>query len=172
MPSRELESFLTIWTAEAKKTADLMRSLPPTQYDYRPDKDWRSIGEMAWHLAEGDGYMSAAAVEGKFGFDSKPPGLERPKTIAELAPAYERVHADAIARVRTLKPEDLDGTMMDFTGQPIRIGDMLWSYLLHHNIHHRGQLSLMCRLAGGVPPGMYGPNREETQVMQAARAKG
>ena len=172
MPSRELETFLTTWSAEAKQTALLMRSLPPGQYDYRPDKDWRSIGEMAWHLAEGDGYMSTAAVQGKFDFASKPPGLERPKTIEELAPAYERVHAEAIARVRTLKPEDMDRTMPDFTGEPIRIADVLWRYLLHHNIHHRGQLSLMCRLAGGVPPGMYGPNREETQVMQAARAKG
>jgi len=172
MPSRELETFLTTWSVEAKKTADLMRSLPPTQYEYRPEKDWRSIGEMAWHLAEGDGYMSTAAVQGKFDFASKLPGLERPATIAELAPAYERVHAESIARVRTLKPEDLDRTMPDFTGQPIRIGDMLWRYLLHHTIHHRGQLALMCRMAGGSPVGMYGPNREETKAMMAARAQG
>lgn len=172
MPSRELERFLATWSAEAKQTAQLMRALPPTQYDYRPDKDWRSIGEMAWHLAEGDGYMANAAVVGMFDFETKLPGLERPKTIAELAPAYERVHADAFAKVRAMKPEDLDRTMPDFTGQPIRIGDMLWSYVLHHTIHHRGQLALMCRMAGGVPPGMYGPNREDTQAMMAARAKG
>ena len=34
-----------------------------------------------------------------------------------------------------------------------------------HGIHHRGQLSLMCRLAGG--PGLYGPNREKTAAMRA-----
>lgn len=171
MPSRELDSFLSTWSSEAKKTAALMRSLPPSQYDYRPDKEWRSIGEMAWHLAEGDAYMSIAAVQGKFDFETKPAGLERPKTIAELAPAYERVHEESFARVKAMKPEDLDKTMPDFTGQPIRIGDMLWSYLLHHTIHHRGQLALMCRMAGGSPVGMYGPNREETQAMMAARAK-
>lgn len=172
MPSRELETFIATWSAEAKKTAALMRSLPTDQYDYRPEKEWRSIGEMAWHLAEGDGYMSTAAVNGQFDFNTKLPGLERPKSIAELAPAYERVHAEAMARVKTLKPEDLDRTMPDFTGQPIRIADVLWGYLLHHTIHHRGQLALMCRMAGGSPVGMYGPNREETQAMMAARAKG
>jgi len=172
MPSRERESFLATWSEEAKKTADLLRALPPTQYDFRPVPEWRSIGEMAWHLAEGDAYMSIAAVQGKFDFASKPEGIERPRTIAELAPAYERVHAEAIARVRTLKPEDMDRTMPDFSGEPIRVGAMLWTYLLHHNIHHRGQLSLMSRLAGGKPPGMYGPNLEETQAMAAARAKG
>jgi uncharacterized damage-inducible protein DinB len=42
--------------------------------------------------------------------------------------------------------------------------------ILGHGIHHRGQLSLMCRLAGGCAPGLYGPNREEMAAMQASRA--
>ena len=82
------------------------------------------------------------------------------------------MHADAIAKVRALKPEDFDRTMSDFDGKPLRIGDMLWAYLLHHNIHHRGELVLMCRMAGGVPPGLYGPNREEMKAMMEARANG
>lgn len=172
MPSRELESFLKTWSAEAQRTLQLMRALPPTQYDYRPVQEWRSIGEMAWHLAEGDAYMAVAAVNGKFDFATKLPGLERPKTIAELAPAYERVHQEAFAKVKAMSPEALDRTMPDFSGEPIRVGDVLWTYLLHHNIHHRGQLSLMCRQAGGTPPGMYGPNLEDTKAMMAARAKG
>lgn len=171
MPSRELETFLATWSLEAQRTLQLMRALPPAQYDFRPEKDWRSIGEMAWHLAEGDGYMADAAAKGKFDFETKLAGLERPKTIAELAPNYERVHNEAFAKVRALKPEDMDRSMTDFSGQPIRIGDMLWSYVLHHTIHHRGQLALMCRMAGGVPPGMYGPNREEMQAMMAAKSK-
>ena len=31
-----------------------------------------------------------------------------------------------------------------------------------------GRLSLMCRLAGGQAPSLYGPNREETAAMKAA----
>ncbi|MBI5169246.1 MAG: DinB family protein [Candidatus Eisenbacteria bacterium] len=172
MASRELETFLATWSFEAQRNAQLMRALPEKQYDYRPQPEWRSIGELAWHLAEGDGYMAAAVATGAFDFGTKLPGLERPRTIAELAPAYERVHADAIAKVRAMKPEALDEKMPGFDGQPIRKGDVLWSYLLHHNIHHRGELVLMCRMAGGTPPGLYGPNREETQAMMAARAKG
>jgi uncharacterized damage-inducible protein DinB len=34
-------------------------------------------------------------------------------------------------------------------------------------VHHRGQLALMCRLAGGQAPGLYGPNREEMAAMRA-----
>ena len=40
--------------------------------------------------------------------------------------------------------------------------------IMAHGIHHRGQLSLMCRLAGGQAPGMYGPNREEMAAMRAS----
>jgi uncharacterized damage-inducible protein DinB len=47
---------------------------------------------------------------------------------------------------------------------PIR--DILWGAILMHLVHHRGQLSLMCRMAGGAPPGIYGPNREEMAAMQ------
>lgn len=172
MSSRELETFLATWSREAQGTIKLLRALPPGQYDFRPEKDWRSIGELAWHLAEGDGFMVDAVMKGGFDFDTKPAGLERPKTIEELAPGYERVHKDAFAKVKSLKPEDLDRTIPGFDGQPVRIGDVLWGYVLHHGIHHRGELVLMCRMAGGVPPGLYGPNREEMQAMMAARAKG
>ena len=41
---------------------------------------------------------------------------------------------------------------------PIR--NILWDATLHHSIHHRGQLYLMCRIAGGTPSGLYGPTRE------------
>jgi uncharacterized damage-inducible protein DinB len=48
---------------------------------------------------------------------------------------------------------------------PIRA--IMWDMIILHGVHHRGQLSLMCRLAGGEAPGLYGPNREETAAMRA-----
>ena len=49
---------------------------------------------------------------------------------------------------------------------PIR--EILWDMIILHGVHHRGQLALMCRLAGGETPGLYGPNREESARMRAA----
>ena len=66
-----------------------------------------------------------------------------------------------------LKPEDLDRSVTFFNGQPMRIRDILWGAVISHGTHHRGQLSLMCRLAGGCSPGLYGPNREEMAAMRA-----
>jgi uncharacterized damage-inducible protein DinB len=98
--------------------------------------------------------------------DAKPPNIERPRTVEALAPGYERLHREAVARVRKLKPEDLERSIPFFTG-PMPIRDILWGMIISHCIHHRGQLSLMCRLAGGQAPGLYGPNREEMAAMRA-----
>jgi uncharacterized damage-inducible protein DinB len=171
MPMNELEMFLTAWDREAESTLKLLRALPATQYDFRPDAGGRSMGELAWHLAEGDAYMSHGIDSGRFATEPKPPNIERPRTIEALAPGYERIHREAVARIRKLKPEDLDRSVPFFTGQPLTIRDILWGMIISHGIHHRGQLTLMCRLAGGQAPGLYGPNREEMAAMRTgARA--
>jgi uncharacterized damage-inducible protein DinB len=169
MPMNELEMFLDSWDREAANTVKVLEALPPAQYDFRPDAGGRSLGELAWHLAEGDAYISYGIERGEFTMNAKPPDIERPRTVEALAPGYERVHRDAVARIRKLKPEDLDRTIPFFVGA-MTIREMLWSAIMAHGIHHRGQLTLMCRLAGGQAPGLYGPNREEMAAMRAGAA--
>ena len=168
MPMNELELFLASWDREAANTVKVLEALPPTQYDFRPDPSGRSLGELAWHLAEGDAYISYGVERGQFTMGgAKPPNIERPRAVDALAPGYQRIHREAVARIRSLTPEDLDRTIPFFTG-PMTIREILSSAILAHGIHHRGQLTLMCRLAGGQAPGLYGPNREETAAMRAA----
>ena len=72
-----------------------------------------------------------------------------------------------MARLAKLTNDQLDESLVFFDGREMTIRDILWGALLHHMIHHRGQLVLMCRQAGGKPPGIYGPNREEMIAMRA-----
>jgi uncharacterized damage-inducible protein DinB len=167
MPINELERFLTIWDTEAANTAKLLRALPVSQYDFRPDAGGRSLGELAWHLAEGDAYMSHGIARGTFDMMDKPTNIERPKNVEGLAPGFELVHQEAVARIRPLSAADLD-RVLPFFGMQLQIRDILWNMIISHGVHHRGQLTLMCRLAGGEAPGLYGPNREETAAMRAA----
>jgi uncharacterized damage-inducible protein DinB len=168
MTMNELDRFMQSWDREAQSTVKLLRALPADRYDFKPDPGGRSLGELAWHLAEGDAYMSFGIEKGEFTMSTKPPNIERPRTVEALATGYERVHREAAERVRKLTPADLDRSVRFITGEPIAIREVLWTMILAHGIHHRGQLALMCRLAGGKAPGMYGPNREETAVMRAA----
>src|SRR5207245_9148276 len=98
MATTELQTFLGVWDAEAQKTATLLRALPAGQYDFRPDAGARSLGELAWHLAEADAYVSWGIEQGKFETGGQAPGPERPRCDAELAPGHDRDTAHAVAR--------------------------------------------------------------------------
>jgi len=163
----ELTRFIEVWDREARKTVSLLRALPRDKYDFRPDAEGRSLGEMAWHLAETDAYMTHGVEKGRFDVADKPPGIERPKKIEELATGFEKVHRDAVGRVRKLKPADLDRSVPFFTAGPLPVRDILWDMCLLHGIHHRGQLSMLCRLAGGTPPAVFGPTREQMPLPKA-----
>lgn len=166
MASNELERFIATWDREAANTVKLLRALPASQYDFRPDSGGRSLGELAWHLAEGDAYMSFGIDNGGFAMGMKPPNMERPRTVEGLAPGFERIHSEGVARIKKLTPDDLDREI-EFFGNKMAIRNILWDMVIVHGAHHRGQLALMCRLAGGQTPGLYGPNREEMAAMRA-----
>ncbi|HEX3112661.1 MAG TPA: DinB family protein [Candidatus Eisenbacteria bacterium] len=161
----EIDTFRATWEREAQKAIRLMEALPADQYDFRPDPKGRSIGEMAWHLSEIDGCISYGVVERRFDLEDTLPELVRPKEVKLLAPGYRRVHELAIERLQKVRNEELDERVTFFDGTPMTIRDVLWNVLLHHHIHHRAQLVLLCRISGGRPPGLYGPNREEMQAI-------
>jgi uncharacterized damage-inducible protein DinB len=166
----ELLEFVAEWERETDGTLALIRALPADRYDYRPDAGGRSIGELAWHLAEVDAYVSLGIEQGEFTFPVKPAHIERPRTIDALAPAFKVVHEDAVARVRRLQAADLERDIRYGDGELWSIRSLLWRKLLMHAIHHRGQLTLLCRLADGIPPGLFGRTREESATPQASAA--
>ena len=158
---------------EAQLTIQLLEALPADKYDFKPDSGGRSLGELAWHLSEIEGYISYGITKGAVTFQEAPPNLQRPREVRLLAPGYRRVHEEAVARLADLTQAQLDREL-PFADQRMPIRVILWGATLMHLIHHRGQLSLMCRLAGGTPPGIYGPNREDMaklrERLQAAGA--
>ncbi len=164
-PLNELERFRMVWDVEAQLTTELLKSLPTNQYDFRPDPGGRSLGELAWHLCEIEGYISDGIAKGAVTFQDAPPNLKRPREVGLLAPGYRRVHEEAVARLANLTEADLEREI-PFADRRMVVRDTLWSTILLHLVHHRGQLVLLCRLAGGQPGPIYGPNREEMAAMR------
>jgi|SRR5437867_10048485 len=119
----------------------------------------------AWHLSEIEGYTSYGITKGAMTFQEIPPNMQLPREVRLLAPAYRRVHEEAVTRLADLTEAQLDREMQ-FADRRMSIRDILWGAMLMHLIHHREQLSLLCRLAGGTSPGIYGPNREEMAAMR------
>ena len=166
----EVQTFRAAWNAAAQDTLRLLEALPPDQYDFRPDPKGRSLGEMAWHLSEIDACLSLGIALRRFRFEDEPPDLKRPREIKLLAPGYRHIHDQAVVRLEGMSSDQLEDTVTFFDGRRLTLRHVLWNELLHHLIHHRAQLVLLCRMAGGTPPGFYGPNREEMQALQAKLA--
>ena len=168
--SNELQEFSNCWEHETRGTVALLDALPITHYDFRPDAGGRSLGELAWHLAEVDAYVSTGIVQGEFRFPVKPPHLDRPRSLESFVDAFTVVHQEAAARLARLQPSDLAREIQYADGKLWTIRDLLWRKLLMHAVHHRGQLTLLCRLAGGVPPELFGRTRESTTQPRGAVA--
>jgi hypothetical protein len=78
----------------------------------------------------------------EFKFDtSKPPHIERPRTIVALAPAFRLMHDEGAARIARLQPHDWAREIRYPDGELGSIADLLWRKRLMHAIHHRRQLT-------------------------------
>ena len=169
----EIETFRQVLDREAQEAHQVILSIPPDRYDVKVDPDGRSLGQLAWHLSEIEGCISFDIEGGcDFSYAHEVPNMKRPTDVASLASGYERVHNEAMARLSNVTNEDLDRDVTFADGRPMTLRDVLWNEIVHHLIHHRAQLVLMCRQAGGQPPGMYGPNREEMRAMIARMQAG
>ena len=169
----EIETFRQVLDREAQKAHQVILSIPPDRYDFKVDPDGRSLGQLAWHLSEIEGCISFDIEGGcDFSYAHEVPNMKRPTDVASLASGYKRVHNEAMARLSNVTNEDLDRDVTFADGRPMTLRDVLWNEIVHHLIHHRAQLVLMCRQAGGQPPGMYGPNREEMRAMIARMQAG
>lgn len=65
--------------------------------------------------------------------------------------------------VESVKKQWSDETLQEereMYGERWTVGNTL-SALIYHQIHHRGQLTVLMRQAGLKMPGIYGPSREE-----------
>ncbi len=61
--------------------------------------------------------------------------------------------------------------IVDFRGLFQLPAVMYLDFLLHHSIHHRGQLSMYLRPMGAKVPSIYGESYDAAEARKAAQAK-
>lgn len=159
------EQFLAVAEKEHATTMRVLRAFPADKSDLKPHAMCKSARELAWVFVAERGLGRMVVIDDVFakgGPSGKGPAA--PEKYEDVVNAVELSHRDFIEQVRALPAGDLDGKVKFFTG-PKTLGDVsrmnfLW-FLLHDEIHHRGQFSIYLRMAGGKVPSIYGPTADE-----------
>ncbi len=156
------QQFLDVYDREHATTMKVLRALPAAKSELKPHARLRTPRELAWVFVM-ERAFGTMVFNGEFG--SKPPAdPPPPPPWADILPALEKAHKDFGALIRATPDEKLLQAVKFMTG-PKQMGDIrridfLW-FLLHDEIHHRGQMTVYLRLADAKVPSVYGPSGDE-----------
>jgi uncharacterized damage-inducible protein DinB len=160
MPSPK-QQFLDAFGREHSTTLKVIRALPSDQGAFQPHPRSQSAKTLIWTFTVEQG-LTVNALKGTLKMPPTFPPV--PETLAEAITSFERAAAETIDIVRRTPDARFHASSPFFTG-PGKIGDvpnldLLWM-MLSDQIHHRGQLSVYVRMAGGKVPSIYGPSADE-----------
>ncbi|MCP4642464.1 MAG: hypothetical protein GY851_18610 [bacterium] len=154
---KSVEIFLADWERESAGTAKVMEALTDESLHQSVADDHRTLGRIAWHIVTTiPEMMEHVGVE----LSCVDPEADVPETAEAVASAY-REAAQALAAF--LKESWTDETLQvedNLYGQTWKRG-MTLAALHRHEIHHRGQMTVLMRQAGLRVPGVYGPAKED-----------
>lgn len=154
---RHVEDFVRDWQHEAEVTATVIGALTDASLTQAVVPGHRTLGRIAWHLAQTIPEMMNQTGLSVSGVDPHGP---LPGSLAEIKKGYESVAA-ALAGEVSAKWKDADLEKEDnMYGETWKRGLTLRA-LLMHQAHHRGQMTVLMRQAGLRVPGIYGPALED-----------
>jgi len=156
-----LDEFIPLWTGESDATLKMLRALTDASLAQPVSSGGRTLGHIAWHTALTIREMmerTGLAIEGPA------PDAPAPMEAKAIADAYE---ASSRSLVEAIKK--------DWTDASLALEDNLYgglwtrattlTVLINHQIHHRGQMTVLMRQAGLRVPGVYGPAKEDWAAM-------
>jgi uncharacterized damage-inducible protein DinB len=149
---------------EAKNTRAMLAVVPEAQLAWKPHEKSMSLGQLASHLAETPAW-AGSMLEPSMDFGAM--GDYRPflaRSRAELLATFESNHATATSALRGRDDRVMNETWTMRNGATVLVTqprkEALRSILVHHAVHHRGQLSVYLRLLGVPLPPIYGPTAD------------
>lgn len=154
-----LKEFTDEYKMESQSTLKLLKILTTESLYKTVDGKVRSIGRLAYHIAH-----TVAEMMSKTGlkvpFNLKNPSEDTSVTADQIVAAYQNAINQLLSEIETKWTDASLSQTNNMYGEEWS-NALTLSILLKHEIHHRGQLTVLMRLAGLVVPGIYGPSAEE-----------
>ncbi len=155
------DEFLRKFKEEFRITMKVLKAFPKDKCELQPHEKSQTAKRVAWNLVLGPVAIQQA-LEDTFTIPPNFPPL--PEQWNSVIEAFENESSKSIRMLEESNDSQLQGTVPFLTGpgqmQNIDKTDFLW-FVLSDNIHHRGQLSVYLRMAGGKVPSIYGPSADE-----------
>jgi uncharacterized damage-inducible protein DinB len=156
-----VQEFLETFKREHEKTVKVLRAFPADKGDFRPHERSNTIRDLAFTFVMEQRLISRALQ------DQLKLGGQTPKPAGELAAMielFEREYQELVRLIESGGDRQFSGTV-EFPTGPGKLGqwdkiDFAW-FMLHDQIHHRGQLTVYVRMLGGKVPAIYGPSSDE-----------
>jgi uncharacterized damage-inducible protein DinB len=153
---------------EQRITKTVIEAIPLDKGDYSPDKISMSALNLAWHIVATENRFMDAVLTGAFDLTPNP-RLESIKNSKDLIALYEADFASRFEKLGTLSNDQLL-KIVDFRGIFQLPAVMYLGFVLHHSVHHRGQLSMYLRPMGAKVPSIYGESWDATEARKAAQS--
>jgi uncharacterized damage-inducible protein DinB len=153
---------------EQRITKSVIEAIPLDKGDYRPDGISKNALDLAWHIVATEMRFMDALPAGEFDFSPRP----RPDSIKnsqDLTGWYTDNFEARFEKLTKLSSEQLV-KIVDFRGMFQLPAVMYLNFVLHHSVHHRGQLSMYLRPMGAKVPAMYGESYDSAEARKAAKA--
>ncbi len=155
-----LEFCIARRKAERPAFLRVLKAIPDTRLDYRPDPKARTAGELAWLLAVEEAALLSLIDTGVVEWKESAP----PERIATSVESFERSSGEVNTRLERLGDAAWEKKVRFLMGGggvwEDSLSQMVWGFLFDA-IHHRGQLSTYLRPMGGKVPSIYGPSADD-----------
>ena len=162
---RERDAFIVEFDHEMAATRRVLERVPDDAFEWTPHERSFSLGGLASHLAQlphwGRQILEAEAYD-LAGATGKSPAKA---TRADILETFDR-HVSDVRRTLTAGSDaELQAVWTLKRGTHVVLSmpriAALHRFLLHHIIHHRGQMTVYLRLRDVPVPPLYGPTADE-----------
>lgn len=146
-------------------TRRVLERVPGDALAWKPHEKSYSLGGLAAHLAQLPHWGPDIVERSEYDFATAGPAAEPPATPEGLLASFDTHVADARRALEARSDAEFEAPWVLKRG-----GHVLWSMpriaairhlLIHHMVHHRGQLTVYLRLRNVPLPPLYGPSADE-----------
>ncbi|MHB1687011.1 MAG: DinB family protein [Ignavibacteriaceae bacterium] len=156
----KISDFQKDWSYESQATLKILNNLTDESLKQKVYEEGRTLGTLAWHLVSALGVMPGQA--GLIPLTT--PDTKVPSSAKKIVEEYEKASKTMIDALPNKWTDESLTEDIPMYGQVWKKGNVLRSLILHQ-VHHRGQITVLMRQAGLKVPGVYGPAKEEWAAM-------